>query len=75
MLTETQDMEPRQLASRALVALQCGQQYILRCLLRSPQTGHVWVVAQTELNYSIQARTGSHGRTCCSPSLAAAAAL
>jgi len=33
------------------------------------------VVAQTELNYSIQARTGSHGRTCCSPSLAAAAAL
>jgi hypothetical protein len=37
-LTEAQDMESRQLASRGLVALQCGQQYILRCLLRSPQT-------------------------------------
>jgi hypothetical protein len=34
-----------------------------------------WVVAQTELNESIQARTGSHRRTCCSPSLAAAAVL
>jgi len=33
------------------------------------------VVAQTELNYSIQARRGSHRRTCCSPSLVAAAAL
>src|SRR5438105_779837 len=32
-------------------------------------------MAQTELNYSIQTRTGLHGRTCCSPSLAAAAAL
>ncbi|GHO56618.1 hypothetical protein KSB_50930 [Ktedonobacter robiniae] len=29
-LTETQDMELRQLASRGLVALQCGQQSILR---------------------------------------------
>jgi hypothetical protein len=28
-------------ASRGPVALQCGQQSILRCLLRSPHTGHV----------------------------------
>jgi hypothetical protein len=41
MVTETQDMEPRQLASRGPVALQCGQQYLLQCLLRSPHTEHV----------------------------------
>ena len=49
--------------------------HLLPQLSRPDSPYQLLVVAQTELNYSIQARTGSHWRTCCSPSLAAAAAL
>ncbi len=41
MVAETRGYGAAPTASRGPVALQCGQQSILRCLLRSPHTGHV----------------------------------